>query len=453
MTIYTKFLTLITILLFSVSAMANADRANLEKVEYRYDQKEGLNLHFSDMAKIKIGTDIECGAIRDGALYASFGLEAQIYRCSKFIINFDGTAQNNDRFDGSWLFKVDFAPLYDSIKTENKPFLLYKKDTLGRDIDGNNHYFDWYKNLGSRVYYLGNTPLVEAYLGYQAEGHKLKLGRLKTEVGFNDDETFFGDDAKFAPMSYWLSKDLFNGGTYSYRFKAVEVIGGLYSGGNPAKGYTRYLDGLDSPNLKTNNTPSRAAKVKLYYDGLVHENVNGYIFGSYLFNAVGSTWADELNDGKRNGSLGALGGMMNIDLDWHYIDSFSLFGQWSYYDSGLKSKSSQNDKSPKFKDIRQKGYFLGTEAKILENKVALGAAFETFDRFDYNIFARHKFIENNPLKGSKQHSIILHGKYNINSIVSLVAAYHKIRNQALFESNILNSRSTDRVKLSLVINM
>ena len=79
----------------------------------------GLNLYFGERGKLKLGADLEGGVVRDGALYSSFGLEAQIYHLSKLVINLDGEINSSDR--EQWLFKLDLAPLYNSIEFKD-PF-------------------------------------------------------------------------------------------------------------------------------------------------------------------------------------------------------------------------------------------------------------------------------------------------------------------------------------------
>ena len=438
-------LTIITISLIKVSTANNY-------INYDYTSKDGFNIYFDDIGRIKIGADAECGFVRDGALYASFGLEGQIYHCSKVIFNIDG-AINSAIDDHKWLFKVDFAPLYNSIKTEIKDRIIYGKDGLGNEIDGNNRYFDWYKNLGTRTYYLGNVPLIESYIGYRMPNHFIKLGRVKNIVGLEDEEVFWRDDAKFAPMGHWLSRDLLSGAIYGFNYSFLELAAGVFSGSNPHKGYSNYLDKVESPNIKSNNTPSYSGRIKLKYKDLEKHNFSSYIYASYFSNVTGSTWDDGLQDGKRNASVGAFGGVLDVFFDNQYFNAVKLFGQYNYYLSGLKAGSSQNDGTKRFKNISQKGYFVGAELIMLDDNLSLGAAYENFDRFDYNIFEYFSFSDRKDLKNLKQKSKIFNIKYKINEIISVGAAYHIIDNPLLYVSNILDSKKTNRVKFSLYVNL
>lgn len=429
-----------------------SSNANAESLNYNYSAGQGLDISFDKLGTVKLKTDIECGYMRDGALYASFGFEGQNFRCSKTVFELEGESEK-DSIGGNWVFKVSVAPIYDSIKSENRETKIYANDSQNRPIDGNNRYFDWYKNQGSRLYYLGDTALFEAFVGYQYDIHLIKAGRMKTIIGFDDHELFFGDDAKFAPMGYWLSKDLLSGVSYNLHYNIIEADVAFYSGSNPNKGYANYLDRPESPNLKSNNTPIYAGRIKLHTGDYLGENIEGHIFASYLRNMTGSTYEDVIGDGKRNASVMAYGAKITARYDQNLISSTSIFGQYTEFESGLRSKGSQNDGHPRFKDIKQKGFFAGAEVGVMSDSLKLGAAYEKMDRFDYNIFAFENFASNSSLLKAKQKSWIFNAKYEINSIVSMVASYHKITNPAEYVSNILDTRKTDRVKLVLNVKL
>ena len=184
---------------------------------------------------LKIGVDAEAGYYDNQAEYASFGLERQLFKFSKIVIP---VSIKHGHFFGH----IDFAPLYDSVKSVNEEDnITYSKDSQGHAINGNNPYFDWYKNLGTRLYYLGDVPIVEAYASYQFYNHhQISAGRFKNHVGLADDETPWGDDGMFSPMSYWLSRDLFSGISYLFYSDYVNAKASFLSGNNPMKGYANY---------------------------------------------------------------------------------------------------------------------------------------------------------------------------------------------------------------------
>lgn len=439
-------LLLITITL-SLTTRARAQETEKQNLQFTLSSDDGLSLYMGDKAKLNIGTDSECGLWRDGAEYASFGLEKQMSSCAKVVFNFDGHYQAKHE-DHKWIFKFDHAPLYESIKKKVLKDIIYEKDTKGNDIEGNNSYVDWYKNLGSRVYYLGDIPIIEAYVGYKTPNHTIKAGRVKGIVGFEDNEVFWGDDGKFAPMQHWIARDLLSGIIYSFNKSALEVSVALLSGNNPIKGYAYYLDGIASPNIKGNTTPSTSARIKLNYTDLLEDKYDGFIYASYRRDITGSTWIDELGDGKRNDSVWAYGTTFEMKFNNEIFNSFKLFGQYTAYLSGLTENSSQNDGSAKFKDIMSKGYFVGAEVKLCD-KLSIGAVYEEFDRFDFNIYKYYSYSTNNPYYNKKQRSKILNIRYFFTPAFSINGSYHIIDNPALFVSNILDFRTDDRYKLSL----
>jgi hypothetical protein len=286
--------------------------------------------------------------------------------------------------------------------------------------------------------------------------HTVKAGRMKTMIGFDDKEMFWGDDGKFAPMSYWLSRDLLTGATYAFDNSFVNISGGVFSGGNPTKGYGNYLDMVEDPNTKSNNTPILGGKIELKYDNLFdNKNYGGYIFTSYLKQTTGSTWNTEIGDGKRNADVAAHGIIFKAKFDDSFINRLKLFAQYTQYTSGLTTRSSQSDRvQPKrFKNIAQKGFFVGAQTFLMENKLSLGAAFEMFSRYDYNIFAIDDFVVDPNKKNKKQKSFIFDVQYFIKPYVSVGGAYHSIKNPFKKYSNIIYRKKDNRFKIYMHINI
>ena len=240
----------------------------------------GLLLSFGDRGLVSFGIDSEVGMWDDQGLYASFGCERQLFRFSKVLLTAQGFYRMQ-RSGHAFVFKVDFAPLYDSIKRDLKEEKIYGQDSAGRDIDGATLYRDWYKNLGSRLYYLGSIPLVEAYAGYQTKQHRVRIGRQKNLSGFEDDEMPWGDDGKFAPIGQWLCRELLTGATYLYRLHGLDAGVGVFSGGHPMKAGGDYLGGVQSPNMKANNTPTFEGRLRFYYDTPLPKAMNGFLFASF----------------------------------------------------------------------------------------------------------------------------------------------------------------------------
>lgn len=411
--------------------------------------QNGLVLPLQTGAFVQIGCEAEAGTWHDDAVYASFGLEHQIFRFSKLV--FPVMAATGPKGEARWIFRCDFAPLYDQMKREDKDVLEYKKDSAGHSINGNNPYFDWYKNLGSRVYYIGSVPIIEAYAGYQTGMHTLKIGRLKNLIGFCDNEIFWEDDAKFAPMQHWLCHDLLNGAIYTGRYAWFQLDTGILSGNNPMKGYARYLEGIQSPQTKANNTPTFSGNVRIHYGEWLGKQTEGFAFAGIQENTIGSTWEDCLQDGKRHSRAIAFGGIFGMQFSDLWLTGFRVFGQYTRYTSGLKADSAQNKGHPRFLKINQKGFFVGLSC-VFWKDLTISGAFEQFDRFDFNVYEKSNFSQNTLLRpGAKQYSRILNVRYNLTSFAYMEGAYHSIRNPIQWVSDIWDTKGDKRFKLTLGI--
>lgn len=414
----------------------------------------GLGYSWPSGAYVALGADVDMGMWHDDGVYASFGLEHQIFRFSKMVFPVTGRTEGNTR-GHFWGFKVDFAPLYDAIRRDDRTSIVYGYDGAGHPINGTNVYFDWYKNVGSRVYYLGAVPLVEAYACYYAHAHNIRMGRVKNIVGLNDGEVFWGDDAKFAPMAYWLSRDLLSGVIYTYAPGVLELQMAILSGNNPMKGYAHYLGGIQSPQLKANNTPTWSINARIYGDSWMDPNMGGFVFASYQANTMNSTWEDGLEDGKRHANVAAFGARWHYDLKANalWLTQLTFLGQYTCYMSGLSPKSAQNNGHPRFRTIRQRGFFLSAETRWFE-LLTVAVAFESMQRFDYNVYERSNWGATCVLpENSRQQSYILQATYAVNAFATLTFAYHIVRNPVPFVSDILDSRGDNRYKLTLGVHL
>jgi len=399
--------------------------------------------HFLD-----VGMESEVGYWNDGALYASFGLETQIARFSKLLVTVAGGY--TVRADHSWIYHVDFAPLYDSICYKSSEAKIYGQNHAGQDINGANIYYDWYKNLGSRVYDTGNLPLVEAYGGVQLKGHQLKIGRLKNTAGFEDHEMPFKDDGKFAPMGLWSVRDLLTGFSYRYKQTGVEAGGSVFSGANPMKSGSRYLNGSENANMKANNTPTLEGYVRFNYGDFLSDKTEGFVGWSMQRGTKGSSWADVLQEGKRLSTFWALNFLWRYHFDKGFFRSCGLWGQYVQYKSGLATGSCQNDGHPRFRLITQKGFFVGGDVGVLD-EFFLWAAYERMDRMDPPLFERLGYPSAHALFKAKQSSIIVGTRWFFQPFASMEIAFHKINNPARFASDIWDKRSDSRMKVTLKV--
>lgn len=446
------FLLVCSVVLFSNLVFAGAQAqavTNSKKTVVQWDASN--KLFVVGNTKLKLGVDAVCGYYNNQAEYASFGLESQVFKCSKILIP---VTVNYKKLFG----KIEFAPLYDSIKSEiPNSVIYYGKDSRGRNIQGNNPYFDWYKNLGTRVYYLGDVPLREAYAGIKfTSSQGVIAGRVKNQIGLRDSDTPWDDNGLFSPYAYWLSRNLLSGVEYYFSSKLLGVSTAILSGNNPMKGYANYLGQVQTPNLKANNTPSYSLNVNFNLGHLFNANNDSKLILGTLIDTMNSTWDNALQDGKRRNNVCAAALLLNFNINSY--SSLALFSQYTIYMSGLTTDSGQYDPAnpltPLFRNITQQGYFVG----LTLNYRAFSASYtyENFDRFDYNVFA--KWV-NNPalfsqtsllqLENLRQSSNIFNLKWQFNSVISVLLNYQTIQNPLEWVSSISDRFPTYRAGIEV----
>ena len=435
-----------------------------------YAPAHGASLTLDNEHRIDISGQLECGAFDDHALRATFGLEFQIFRCSKAVLGFSGK-HDNDGAD--WRYKIEFAPLYDSIqRKENGTDIPY-----GTAKKGQIAYLDWYKNLGTRNYYLGDVPLIDAYIERRFGTGKnyLRIGRQRNFIALTQTETPWGDDGKFAPYADWLTRDLYTGIAYGFQGDLLQINLALFSGNNPIKGGGYYLNGAISPNVKGNNTGIYAGKLGLHQRG---KNWDWQVYLGTESNALGSTWAKELGDGKRNNDRKL--GVFKIARKFNGGHEIGVLGQRTQYLTGLSANSAQatapdpddsdiadsddcdmadsddsdteesddcdkenpNAYNPKrFYNITQYGTFGGIYYRGRKFNISYIA--ENIDRFDYKIYAYDGFQRNR--ENLQQRSYIYQAGYQFNQFYTLQIAWHDISNHAPEVSEIVIDYNGDPI--------
>ncbi|MCH9853159.1 MAG: hypothetical protein K0U45_06600 [Alphaproteobacteria bacterium] len=397
----------------------------------------GLTVQF-DNHPIDFSGEMECGSFDDHSLRATFGLEFQFFRCSKIVL----TAQNALTDSNQWRYKFDWAPLYDSIRREdNGDEIIYGDDSDDTNNDpqheaqGQTAYHDWYKNLGTRNYYLGDMPLIDAYIEWVSANQKnsIRIGRQRNFIAFDSAQTIWQDDGKFAPYADWLVRDLYSGFAYNYHGNFFSGNIAMFAGNNPLKG-DWYLNGVVSPNVKANNTGTYALKW-----GIDSETENRHL-QFYLgaeSNILGSTWTDNLGDGKRNNHRQVALFSYRIGTKDKHL---TLLAQSTKYISGLRESSAQvNDPNiaienkKKFQDITQQGGYGGFYYQ--RQKFHFGYIYEEIDRFDYHVFASDNFAFHR--QGLKQKSNLYYAGYKLTDNLAINFAYHNISNPAPEASEII----------------
>jgi hypothetical protein len=449
---------------------------------------------------MKVYGSFECGYTDNRALYATFGYERQLWTCNQAIFGVDGRrGWSPDDHYGYLTFKFEFAPIYSSIKTINKrengkvelgkaDIEKYRKngivvpnDEINRltyelirspldsnrilEIDGSSEYVNWYKNGGSRLYYLEDYPVREMYIGWLSkdERHSVLVGRMKNLLSFDEQDMIWREDAWFAPMSHWILKEIYSGIKYSFKSSGGLIFGvAAFSGdGNPTKNGIYYIDNSGSPNKKTNNTPTLEFNIK---DTLVSGRLNCSVFFGMERGTIGSVWDVAIGEGKHNKNILATGVDAKYYPDYIMLNSVRVYFQYTKFKSGLRSRSNQNTGNPAFKDIVQNGFFVGVDFTLGQwfvfRETKLGVAYELFDRYDYraHVYSVGKVGDSEGKEGkeclrkyidSKQSSFIVNASFLIRDNISLNLGMNLIKDPLHWISDVLETRGSNRYKLSI----
>jgi hypothetical protein len=384
-----------------------------------------FDLSYNNDIDVKYSATIECGLYDSRALYATFGYEKQIFTCKEVMLNF------NIDFNNDWSMLAEFAPVYGSLKNERKVKRIYEKWN-GKEIDGGTKYVDWYKNLGTKIYNIGNDfPFRELYI----KNDYFKIGRQINALSFSRDEVMFGEDAWFSPLGYFFSKDLYNGLVYNYNNNLFDLNIEFLSGdGNPAKNHIYYLGNEGNSNLKSNNTPIVGASLS-YNMGI------GRLFVGAERTRIGSTYSGEIKEGKHLKETYIIGGI--VTWEWEEEKDLKIYYQYTTFKSGLNPHSSQASTINTTKEINQSGYFIGTEYRY--DRFKFGFVYEKIDRYDYRAFKKGAEM------GAKQESFIGIISYQLNKNISFEFAYHHLKNPLSWVSDVLPSRGNDRYRLNFKV--
>jgi hypothetical protein len=411
----------------------------------------------------------ECGTFDSRTLYASFGYERQISSCHEFIFISNMEYKNPESDSGTFYLRSEFAPIYNSLVTKPRDTynkIIYKTITAPNgdvvNIDGTVN-FDWYKNIGDRIYNINsNFPFRQLYISWVSENraHLLKIGSQINNLSFSNDEMIWGDNSWFSPISYFFSKDLYSG--FSYTFSGINnvslVFEFLSGDGNTTKNNFYYSQNGNSSNLKSNNTPIIGFNISYNYGSLISDRVSGKIFAGTERTKVGSTFDEEIQEGKHNRNVTVIGLDFKYNFLSKYLSSIKLFGQYTFFESGLAESSSQNTGHSLFKDIMQEGFFVGLEFGLLNERfehLQIGLTYEKFDRYDYRAhfytYGPNSLGNLDSFRNSKQESYIINMKYYIVNGISVNLGYHRIKNPLYWISNILSGKYDNLSKFTIFI--
>lgn len=120
----------------------------------------------ADDTEVRFGIDFIFGAFDDRALYVSAGCEKQMFQAARGVLALD--VQRPDGF--GVLFEYNILP--------DEP----------KRVDGNAFYNDYYKNIGTDLYYYGDFKAKNAYLRYGKGAWQVRAGRMVNPYGFAENE-------------------------------------------------------------------------------------------------------------------------------------------------------------------------------------------------------------------------------------------------------------------------
>lgn len=341
-------------------------------------------------------------------------------------------------------------------------YSLIKSPIDGRviEIDGSSEYVNWYKNQGSRLYYIEDFPIKEMYIGWLSKNnrHQISAGRMKNLLSFDESETIWQEDAWFAPISYWISKDLYSGLKYSYNNNfGIKADIALFSGdGNPTKNSIYYIHNLGNTNKKSNNTPTFNINLSYNFDLIGFENS---IFVGFEKGVIGSVWDVAINEGKHNKDILATGIRLYRDFDNKIINNLKIYLQYTEFTSGLRNKNTQKN-NPAFNNIKQNGFFTGTDFGLFSNRFKIGLTYEMFKRYDYyaHIYSVGSVVEKKlkesvncleRYRNSYQHSFIINTKFYINKNIYLNFAANFLKDPLNWVSEVLPKKGSNRYKFTI----
>lgn len=259
-------------------------------------------------------------------------------------------------------------------------------------------------------------------------------------------------------MSYWISKDLYTGLKYSYNSSfGIKTDISLFSGdGNTTKNSIYYIHNLGSTNKKSNNTLTFDININYNFDLIGFKNS---IFVGFEKGVIGSVWDVAINEGKHNRNILSTGIRLFRDFDNRIINNLKIYFQYTEFTSGLRDKNTQTG-DPAFKNIKQNGFFTGTDFGLFSNKFQIGFTYEMFKRYDYyaHIYSVGSVVEKkikesvNCLKkymNSYQHSFIINTKFYINKNIYLNFAANFLKDPLNWVSEVLPEKGSNRYKFSI----
>lgn len=257
---------------------------------------------------------------------------------------------------------------------EAKVELVGLQDEMRQDA-GDRAYKDIYRNLGTDLYYYGDNPVREAWVGQDLGWLHWKAGRMINLMGAKPDGRFL--TAPEAPNAVLMSTGLFSGvqAGLSLADDTVNLSVGVMGGNDkPSMGANNYLDGKLDVNEKGNNTPV----LEIYGD--ISPAKGFKVYAGYLRNKKGSA-VGSFESGKHNDNRLIYG----LDYQPYATDRFALdFGlQASTFTTGLTEEGVQGEATvTESYDIEQDGWYATLAATFPTTGVTVRYTYEEMDRMD-----------------------------------------------------------------------
>ncbi|MGM0449612.1 MAG: hypothetical protein ACQERE_02205 [Pseudomonadota bacterium] len=257
---------------------------------------------------------------------------------------------------------------------ESRLELVVIGDEVYQDPD-DTAYLDIYRNLGTDIYYYGDYPAREAWVGQDLDWVYWRAGRVINLMGERPGGRF--DTAGESPNAVLLATGLFNGAQTGLRLAdgwinlALGIMGG---NDHPRLGANNYLDGKLDVNEKGNNTPV----VEVYASLQPLENFRAY--SGYLDNKTGSA-PGSFESGKHNDRRLVYGvDYQPYKNDWVLV---SAGAQGYEFTRGLTEKGEQGAATPvESYDIVQAGWFATLNLSFPTTGVSIRYTREEMDRMD-----------------------------------------------------------------------
>lgn len=236
-------------------------------------------------------------------------------------------------------------------------------------------YQDIYRNLGTDIYYYGDFPVREVWVGQDLHWVFWRAGRVINLIGEPPGGRF--DTAGESPNAVLLATGLFNGVQAGVRLKDERInlsIGILGGNDHPRLGANNYLDGKLDVNEKGNNTPA----FEVYTSFQALDNLRPY--AGYLSNKTGSA-PGSFESGKHNDMRLVYG----VDYQPYRSNrvAVDIGAQGFQFTRGLTEAGSQGEATPlESYDIEQNGWFATVNLSFPGAGISIRYTREEMDRMD-----------------------------------------------------------------------